>query len=101
MDAGTLTEIRRLIGLAQREAARTAVLAVVNVKSRTKHLPDYAYHSMRSSFLSDEEIDAVTGGLRACGFYTRHFPDERDFLSWALSEGPETLSPRRCLVYTS
>lgn len=101
MDGATLSEIRRLIALAQREAAHTAVLAVVNVKSRTKHLSDYGHHSMRSSFLSDEEIDAVVGALRACGFYTRHFPDECDFFSWALSGGPETLRPQRCLVYTS
>lgn len=65
------------------------------------HLADYTHHSMRTSFLNDEEIDAIIEALRECGFYARHFADERDFFAWALGGGPAQLGVRWQLVYTS
>ena len=94
-------EIQRLIEMVQERASEIAVLAVINVKSRTRQLPDYSHHSMRTSFLSDVEIDAIIEALRACGFFVRHFVDEQDFFAWVLSGGRESLGVPLQVVYTS
>ncbi len=94
-------EIRRLTQFMERTAAEIAVLAVINVKSQTRQLSDYSHHSMRSSFLSDLEIDSVIEAFRECGFYTRHFADEQDFFSWVLGGGCSSLGVARHIVYTS
>jgi D-alanine-D-alanine ligase len=94
-------EIRRLTAFVEGIAAKIAVLAVINVKSRSRQLADYSHHSMRSSFLNDHEIDAVIGAFRECGFYTQHFADERDFFSWVLTGEFDALALDHKLVYTS
>jgi D-alanine-D-alanine ligase len=101
MRATPLLEIRRLIDLVEEMAPSIAVLAVINVEGRTRRLPDYTHHSMRASFLSELEIDTIIEALRACGFFAQHFADERDFFSWVLGGGPESLGLPRQLVYTS
>jgi D-alanine-D-alanine ligase len=93
--------IRRLIKFVEERAPAIAVLAVINVKSRTRHLADYTHHSMRSSFLNDLEIDAIIEALRECGFFTQHFADEQDFFSWVLAGSGNSLSRPCQLVYTS
>jgi D-alanine-D-alanine ligase len=94
-------EVRRLIEFVERRASEIAVLAVINVKSRTRQLADYTHHSMRTSFLNDLEIDAIVGALRECGFFTQHFADERDFFSWILAGSGNSLGRQCQLVYTS
>jgi len=94
-------QIGRIAEFVERIAASIAVLAVINVKSRTRQLADYSHHSMRSSFLNDAEIDAVIGAFRECGFYTQHFADEQDFFSWVIGGGYDAMSLDRKLVYTS
>lgn len=101
MASSPFSKIRRLTEFVERTAAEIAVLAVINVKSQTRQLPDYSHHSMRSSFLNDLEIDSVIGAFRECGFYTRHFADEQDFFSWVLGGGTNSLGIARQLVYTS
>jgi D-alanine-D-alanine ligase len=95
------TQIRRLIELAEDRASAIAVLAVINVKSRSRHLADYNHHSIRSSFLNDLEIDAIIEALRECGYFAQHFADEQDFFAWVLAGGGTSLSHAYQFVYTS
>ena len=95
------SEVRRLIEFIEERASSIAVLAVINVKSRTRQLADYTHHSMRSSFLNDLEIDAILEALQECGFFTQHFADEQDFFSWIMAGSGNSLGRPWQLVYTS
>lgn len=101
MPSRAFAHVHRLIESVEATASSIAVLAVINVKSRTRYLSDYTHHSMRASFLNDREIDTIIEALRACGFFTQHFADERDFFAWVLGGGPQTLALPQQFVYTS
>lgn len=95
------SSVLRHVEIARNHSSDIAVIAVVNVKSQTRRLDDYEGHSVRSSFLSDWEIDDLIGAMRDCGFYVRHFADERDFFLWQFNDGPQGVGRKRVLVYTS
>lgn len=94
-------QIQELIKETQKNASNIAILAVINVKSLSKQLPDYPSHSIRTSFLNDWEIDEFVVALRHAGFYVQHFVDEEEFFSWVQSGGYSDLNIQHKLVYTS
>lgn len=94
-------EIQKLIEKVRRIAPQIAVLAVINVKTRSRQLEDYSHHSMRTSFLNDVEIDEIIAALRENGFFAQHFVDERDFFSWVLAGNFNSLPLPIKLTYTS
>ncbi len=95
------SEIQQMISNASAIAKDTALILIINVKSQSRQMDDYAHHSMRTSFLNDIEINEIIEAIRDAGFYVQHFPDEIDFFKWVLSGEYDRLDIKNKFIYTS
>lgn len=83
-------------------ARKIGIVLVANSKTRLPSvMRDYAGHSVVTEYFSDEEIEELLSGLRACGFYVEAFFDEDEFIRWILDRGLESTNKPYHLVHST
>lgn len=80
---------------------RVAVIFVLSVLGKSNIRDDYEGYSISASFQKQNDLEDYISALRKFGFYVQSFLDEREFFSWVLGGGYESLPHRYKFVYTS